>query len=85
MGKATAGRPYDNRCDPILQEVLTLPPSDFWLSVAEAAQRSGCSAQSVRVRIRQGRFETLKRYGQWLINARSLQEYLRHASTHKSV
>jgi Helix-turn-helix domain len=51
-------------------------PSLYWMSVAEAAIRSRCSEQAIRVRIHDGKFSAMKRYGQWLINTRSLQNYM---------
>jgi Helix-turn-helix domain len=54
-----------------------LNPSDYWLSVTEVALRSNCSKQAVRVRILNGKLSAMKRYGQWLINTQSLQNYLR--------
>jgi len=37
------------------------------------------------MRIRNGQVDALKRYGQWLVNTRSLQEYLRQGDPPKSM
>ena len=65
--------------------ILATRPSDYWLSVAEAARRSGCTAQCVRMRIRNGQVDALKRYGQWLVNTRSLQAYMQQGGQSKDM
>lgn len=65
--------------------ILATQPSDYWLSVAEAARRSGCTPQCVRMRIRNGQVDALKRYGQWLVNTRSLQAYMQNGNPPKSM
>jgi hypothetical protein len=65
--------------------ILATRPSDYWLSVAEAARRSGSTPQCVRMRIRNGQVAALKRYGQWLVNTRSLQAYMQHGAQSKEI
>jgi Helix-turn-helix domain len=50
--------------------------SKFWLTVPEAAQRVGLSSQWVRIRIRNKEVLALKRYGRYLVDARSLHKHV---------
>ncbi len=53
-------------------------PDPAWLTVAEAAQRSGYTMSHIQYLLRNGVLKGVKPARDWFVDEESLQEYLRH-------
>jgi excisionase family DNA binding protein len=58
-----------------------MPINDNWLTVQEAAQESGYDPEHIRRLIRDGEIKARKLSIIWLIERKSLSEYLKKAQT----
>ncbi len=53
-------------------------PEPEWITVAEAAQRSGYTARHLQYLLKQGLLQGKKPARDWFVDAESLNAYLRH-------